>query len=110
MVAAWPARFIRGEGGDLRVMDPASIAVDTPALLFALAASVATAAVFGVGPALRASRSDPQEACDSRQRRRLGPVAQGEFKVEQESVWYQIRHVTRELETGELETRKQKRT
>jgi predicted permease len=41
------------------------LALDPAALLFALAASIATAFLFGLWPAWRASRIDPQEALQS---------------------------------------------
>jgi putative ABC transport system permease protein len=40
----------------------ASVAVNGPVLAFALLASIAVAALFGVAPALHAARSDPQAA------------------------------------------------
>jgi predicted permease len=57
----WPARFSGGEDGDLRVTDPAAFGVDVPVLLFAIAVTLLTGLVFGLAPALRASRPDVGE-------------------------------------------------
>lgn len=59
MATAWPARFMNGEDGSLRVTDPEAFGVDPAVLAFAGAVTVLTALVFGVGPALTASRADP---------------------------------------------------
>ena len=58
MAAAWPARFLRSGGDELRVTDPASLGLDPTVLGYALLVTVATALLFGVAPALRASRGE----------------------------------------------------
>jgi putative ABC transport system permease protein len=43
-------------------IDPETIHIDAPALLFLFGASLLTALVFGIAPALQAARQDPQES------------------------------------------------
>jgi len=58
MAAAWPSQFTSSGGGELRVMDPSSLALDSRVLGFALLVTALTATLFGVVPALRASQAD----------------------------------------------------
>jgi predicted permease len=58
MAAAWPARFLRSGGDEMRVTDPASLTLDADVLGYALLITALTALLFGVVPALRASRGD----------------------------------------------------
>ncbi len=58
MAAAWPARFLSSGDGEMRVTDPASLTLDGTVLGYALLVTALTALLFGVVPALRASRGD----------------------------------------------------
>lgn len=58
MAAAWPSQFLRSGDGEMRVMDPGSLAMDPTILGFALAATAATALLVGLAPAFRASRAN----------------------------------------------------
>lgn len=57
MAAAWPRRFTSGEA-DMRIVDPSALGVDQGVLGFALLATLVTALLFGLAPALRVSRAD----------------------------------------------------
>jgi len=58
MAAAWPSRFLVSGVGEMRVTDPASLALDPAVLGFALFVTAATALLVGLAPAVRTSRSD----------------------------------------------------
>lgn len=58
MAAAWPRQFLGSGDGELRVVSVEALGLDRTVLGFGLAASAATIALFGLAPALRASRSE----------------------------------------------------
>lgn len=71
LLAFWLLRLVRLKAPfDLPRIDELSI--DPTALLFALGASVATALLFGIWPAWRASRIDPREALQASGRTATG--------------------------------------
>ena len=58
MAAVWPARFLSSGEGEMRVMDLDALGLDGTVLGYALLVTFATAFLFGLAPALRASRGD----------------------------------------------------
>lgn len=58
MAAAWPDSFLSGGDGVLRATRPETLGVDPVVLSFAVALTAGAALLFGIGPALRISRSD----------------------------------------------------
>lgn len=56
LAAAWPGRFLTNGEGTLQVMDLGTLSVDPPVLGFAFVVTLATALLFGLAPALRATR------------------------------------------------------
>jgi putative ABC transport system permease protein len=52
---AWPSQFQHRPDTGLQVVDPESLAIDSSAIIFALAVSIAAALLIGLIPALRAS-------------------------------------------------------
>jgi putative ABC transport system permease protein len=58
MAAAWPSQFLLSGHDEMRVTDPASLALDPAVLGFALAVTAATTLLVGLAPAVRTSRSD----------------------------------------------------
>lgn len=58
LASAWPGAFLRSAEGDMRVADLSHLGLEPPVLLFAVAATMATALLFGAAPAIRRSRTD----------------------------------------------------
>lgn len=58
MSAAWPDQFLGSVSGEMRVMSVESLGTDGVVLGFGVLATVLTTLLFGLAPALRASRSD----------------------------------------------------
>lgn len=59
IVAAWPAEFSGGPGGDLRAVDITTLGLDVPVLAFSFAVSAVVALLFSVLPGLVHRRLDP---------------------------------------------------
>lgn len=58
VAARWPSQFVLSGHGEMQVTDPGTIAMDGRVLVFALLLTGVTAALCGIGPAVRAARAD----------------------------------------------------
>ena len=69
VAAMWPAGFNSG-GWNLAFVDPASFALNGTTLAFTLGLGMFAGLVFGIGPALRLSRAEPDRPCGTVARQR----------------------------------------